>query len=53
MEKLEDGSKIFRTVKMEEKVAKKVEDERKRAMESICQRVEKECEEDIAREGEL
>ena len=51
METLEDGSKVFRSKRAEERLADAWEDRRGRQMEELHQQVEREYEQELNRTG--
>ena len=53
MEKLDDGRKIFLSMKMEEKKMKEFEENKSAKLEFLYQKAEKDCENLIAKEGWL
>ena len=51
MEKMFDGSKVFRNQRMEEKTSGKSNEVRKLKIEALCQKVEREFENEVSRNG--
>ena len=53
MEKLQDGTNVFRNSKAEQAVARKWEEERQKLVEQVYQQEQQQFEKELASEGEV